>query len=136
MSVYPTLCDLTSVPKPALLEGDNINPLLSDPAAAWTGVAITTFGQNNHAIRTDRWRYIRYADGTEELYDHENDEYEWTNQAGKPEHAAHKDSLAKHFPTNNVPPSSTGKMSDSDGAPDKTSDPKKIKRKARKAAAQ
>ena len=136
MSVYPTLCDLTSVPKPAWLEGDNINPLLSDPAAAWTGVAITTFGQNNHAIRTDRWRYIRYADGTEELYDHSNDEYEWTNLATNPEYTALKDSLAKHFPTNNVPPSSTGKMSDSDGAQGNDSDRKKIKRKARKAAAQ
>jgi arylsulfatase A-like enzyme len=136
MSVYPTLCDLTSVPKPAWLEGDNINPLLSDPAAAWTGVAITTFGQNNHAIRTDRWRYIRYTDGTEELYDHSNDEYEWTNLATNPEYTALKASLAKHFPTNNVPPSSTGKMSDSDGAQGKDSDRKKIKRKARKAAAQ
>jgi arylsulfatase A-like enzyme len=136
MSVYPTLCDLTSVPKPAWLEGDNINPLLSDPAAAWTGVAITTFGQNNHAIRTDRWRYIRYADGTEELYDHSNDEYEWTNLATNPEYTALKASLAKHFPTNNVPPSSTGKMSDSDSAQGKDSKPKKIKRKARKATAQ
>lgn len=135
MSVYPTLCDLTSVPKPAWLEGDNINPLLSDPAAAWTGVAITTFGQNNHAIRTDRWRYIRYTDGTEELYDHSNDEYEWTNLATNPEYTALKASLAKHFPTNNVPPSSTGKMSDSDGAQRKDSEPKKIKRKARKATA-
>jgi arylsulfatase A-like enzyme len=136
MSVYPTLCDLTSVPKPAWLEGDNIKPLLSDPSAAWTGVGITTFGQKNHAIRTDRWRYIRYADGTEELYDHSNDEYEWTNLAANPEHTALKSSLTKHFPTNNVPPSSTGKMSDSEGSPGKDSDSKKIKRKARKAAAQ
>jgi arylsulfatase A-like enzyme len=136
MSVYPTLCELTALPKPAWLEGDNIKPLLSDPAAAWTGVAITTFGQNNHAIRTDRWRYIRYADGTEELYDHSNDEYEWTNLAANPEHTALKASLEKHFPTNSVPPSSTGKMSDSDGAHGNDSDRKKIKRKARKAAAQ
>ena len=136
MSVYPTLCELTALPKPAWLEGDNIKPLLSDPAAAWTGVAITTFGQNNHAIRTDRWRYIRYTDGTEELYDHSNDEYEWTNLATNPEYTALKASLAKHFPTHNVPPSSTGKMSDSDGAQRKDSEPKKIKRKARKATAQ
>jgi arylsulfatase A-like enzyme len=136
MSVYPTLCELTALPKPAWLEGDNIKPLLSDPAAAWTGVGITTFGTNNHAIRTDRWRYIRYADGTEELYDHSNDEYEWTNLAANPEHTALKASLAKHFPTNNVPPSSTGRMSDSDGTQGNDSDRKKIKRKARKAAAQ
>ncbi len=135
MSVYPTLCDLTALPKPAWLEGDNIKPLLADSAAAWTGVGITTFGQNNHAVRTDRWRYIRYADGGEELYDHSNDEYEWTNLATKPERAALKAELAKHFPTINLPPSSQGKMSDSEGDPSGKSDPKKEKRKAKKAAA-
>jgi arylsulfatase A-like enzyme len=66
-------------------------------------VGITTFGQNNHAVRTDRWRYIRYADGSEELYDHRNDEYEWTNLADKPEHADLKAELAKHLPKNNLP---------------------------------
>ena len=102
MSVYPTLCDLADVPKPAWLEGDNIRPLLVNPSSSWGKIAITTFGQNNHAIRTDRWRYIRYANGDEELYDHRNDEYEWTNLAAKPEHAALKAELAKRFPANNV----------------------------------
>ena len=136
MSVYPTLCELTNLPKPAWLEGDNIKALLTDPSVAWAGVGVTTFGQNNHAVRTDRWRYIRYADGTEELYDHSNDEYEWNNLAGKPEHAPLKADLARHFPSSNVPPSSNGKMSDSDDASDKGSGKTKIKRKARKAAAQ
>ena len=38
-------------------------------------------GRGNHAIRSNRWRYIRYKDGTEELYDHENDPWEWNNLA-------------------------------------------------------
>lgn len=101
MSVYPTLCDLASLAKPVWLEGLNLKPLLADPAAAWEHGAITTFGQNNHALRTARWRYIRYADGGEELYDHTNDEYEWTNLAERPEHAATKQELAKAFPGNN-----------------------------------
>ncbi len=103
MSVYPTLCDLATLPKPAWVEGDNIAPLLADPATAWKGVGITTFGENNHAVRTDRWRYIRYADGSEELYDHSNDEYEWTNLASQPEHAGLKAELAKHLPKTNLP---------------------------------
>ena len=102
MSVYPTLCDLAKLPKPTWLEGDNIQPLLADPAAAWSGVGVTTFGQNNHAVRTDRWRYIRYADGGEELYDHHDDEYEWTNLASKPEHAELKAELAKRLPKINL----------------------------------
>jgi arylsulfatase A-like enzyme len=131
MSVYPTLCGLVNLPKPAWLEGHDIKPLLADPAAAWDKVAITTFGQNNHAIRTDRWRYIRYADGGEELYDHSNDEYEWTNLAAKSEHAALKTEFAKHFPTTNIP-AFKGKNAGSDN---EATDPKKEKRKARKAKA-
>jgi len=124
MSVYPTLCDLASLPKPAWLEGDNIRPLLADPAAAWNGVGVTTFGQNNHAVRTDRWRYIRYADGGEELYDHSNDEYEWTNLAAKPEHAALKAELARHFPAVNIPAAAKGEMSDKGGDSSKTPAPR------------
>jgi arylsulfatase A-like enzyme len=108
MSVYPTLCDLASLQKPAWIEGDNIKSLLANPAATWSGVGVTTFGQNNHAVRTDRWRYIRYADGTEELYDHDKDEYEWTNLAAQPEHSTLKADLSKNFPTTNLPSSSNG----------------------------
>ena len=115
MSVYPTLCGLASLPKPAWVEGDNIRPLLSDPTAAWTGVGITTFGQNNHAVRTDRWRYIRYMDGGEELYDHHKDEYEWTNVATSPDHAELKAALAKHFPLKNLPAGERSKVSDNEG---------------------
>ena len=49
---------------------------------------LTTNGRGNHALRDERWRYIRYADGGEELYDHAADPHEWTNLAGRPEHAA------------------------------------------------
>ena len=102
MSIYPTLCDLAGIAKPAHVTGQNIRPLLSDPKATWTTPALTTHGQNNHAVRTDRWRYIRYADGGEELYDHSNDPYEWKNLAAKPEHAALKKELAAIFPKENV----------------------------------
>ena len=43
-----------------------------------------TYGRGNHAVRSDRWRYIRYSDGTEELYDHMKDPHEWTNIAADP----------------------------------------------------
>ena len=132
MSVYPTLCDLASLPKPAWLEGDNIRPLLIDPAASWNGVGITTFHLNNHAVRTDRWRYIRYADCGEELYDHNTDTYEWTNLAAQPEHAALKTELAKHLPTINVPDTVTrGKAGGIEGD---AAEPSKAKQKANKKA--
>lgn len=103
MSVYPTLCDLCGIIRPKHVEGETITPLLRDPASAWEKPALTTFGKDNHGLRTERWRYIRYADGGEELYDHDGDEYEWTNLARDEKFAAVKKDLAKLLPTINKP---------------------------------
>ena len=65
--------------------------------------AITTHNQGNHGIRTEQWRYIRYADGSEELYDMLRDPNEWTNLAVDPMHAATKAELAKWLPKKDVP---------------------------------
>ena len=67
------------------LEGLSLLPLLENPESNWERPALTTHGRENHSIRSERWRYIRYSDGTEELYDHKNDEMEWINLAGKAE---------------------------------------------------
>ncbi len=103
MSVYPTLCDLCSVPRPAHVQGENIKPLLTDPRARWDRPAITTYHRHNHSIRTEKWRYIRYANGDEELYDHDSDPYEWTNLAGEARLASVKKDLMKFLPTENKP---------------------------------
>ena len=54
-------------------------------------------GEGRNTIRTEKWRYIRYDDNSEELYDHENDELEWVNLANKPEYAAVKAEMAKRM---------------------------------------
>lgn len=102
MSVYPTLCSLAGVPVPTHVEGQTIEGLLRDPGVEWSGAAVTTFGRNNHSVRDSRWRYIRYADGSEELYDHEADPYEWTNLAGRSESERVKSELSRHLPSKNV----------------------------------
>jgi arylsulfatase A-like enzyme len=98
MSIYPTLTDLCGLPTPTHVEGVSIRKLLADPNAEWTGVAQTTHGFRNHAVRTAEWRYIRYANGDEELYDETKDPYEWNNLARDGNHAGVKARLAKHFP--------------------------------------
>jgi len=107
MHIYPTLCDLTGVPLPQhKLEGTSIRSLLANPTAtpADGTFALMTWLQNNHAIRTTDWRYIRYADGSEELYDEKSDPHEWTNLANKPELQPVKERLANLMPKTNVPP--------------------------------
>ncbi len=81
MSIYPTLCSLADIDIPTHVSGHDISPLLKDPETSWQHPAITTHGRGNHAVRTATERYIRYADGSEEYYDHTTDPYEWKNLA-------------------------------------------------------
>jgi hypothetical protein len=77
---------------------------VTDPRAEWNTPALTTDGQNNHAVRTEQWRYIRYPDGGEELYDEQEDSFEWTNLAGaRSKFDAAKKELSKHLPAVNKP---------------------------------
>ena len=106
LSIYPTLIDLCGLSENPKLEGVSLQPLLKNPESKWKHVAISTLGQNNHAIRDKRWRYIRYADGTEELYDHQNDPNEWKNLAKvkvEPTHQKVINRLKKHLPKINAP---------------------------------
>jgi len=102
LDIYPTLADLCGLPIGEHLEGKSLKPLLEEPTAAWDRPVVTTYGRQNHSVRCERWRYIRYSDGTEELYDHQNDPMEWTNLAADPKAAAVKEKLAGWLPKVNV----------------------------------
>ncbi|MBN2291600.1 MAG: sulfatase [Pirellulales bacterium] len=86
LDIYPTLIELCGLSANASLEGVSLMPLLKNPQAQWGRPAVTTWGPGNHSVRSQRWRYIKYEDGSEELYDHRNDLHEWTNLAGRDEH--------------------------------------------------
>ena len=104
LSIYPTILDLVDIPFPAHLEGQSLKPLLSRVDAAWDVSAITTHGRGHHAIRTERWRYIRYANGGEELYDEQNDPLEYENLADRPEYVNIKTSLQQQLPKDEAIP--------------------------------
>jgi iduronate 2-sulfatase len=91
------------------IDGHSLRPFLADPKTMkWDGpedVPSTVFAgdkskkklvpgeetqpaRQHWSIRSLRWRYVRYNDGREELYDHDADPHEWTNLSDKPEYAA------------------------------------------------
>jgi arylsulfatase A-like enzyme len=105
MQIYPTLCDLAGLPVPKHVEGESIRKLLENPGASWDKPAVMTWLHNNHAVRNEEWRYIRYANGDEELYHDSVDPLEWINLAKKPEYAGQKAAMAKWLPkVNNETP--------------------------------
>lgn len=103
IDLFPTLNELCSLPAIASLDGASLVPLLKNPSLEWGRPALTTHGQGNHAVRSQRWRYIRYTDGGEELYDHGSDPNEWHNLASKPEFISIKADLAKSLPKTDAP---------------------------------
>ena len=108
LSIYPTLIDLCKLAPINDLDGTSLRPLLKDPDADWNRLAITTHGKDNHAVRDERFRYIRYHDGSEELYDLESDPNEWNNLAGDEQFDDLKNKLAQSFPKRNAAPARAG----------------------------
>ncbi|SFK90266.1 Arylsulfatase A [Porphyromonadaceae bacterium KH3CP3RA] len=100
-TIYPTLCELCGLEIPAQADGFSLVPLLKDETVS-VPPALMTYMKGNHAVRTERWRYIQYADGSEELYDHKNDPYEWQNVAGDRKNNTIIENLKKFIPKENA----------------------------------
>jgi arylsulfatase A-like enzyme len=103
LDVYPTLVEFCGLPPREGLEGKSLVPLLRDPGAHWDTPAVTTYKRGNHSVRSERWRYTRYSDGTEELYDHLEDPLEWENLAERPGCEGVKGALARWLPEADAP---------------------------------
>lgn len=86
IDLYPTLAELCNVVPPEKLDGQSLVPLLREPDHVTDRGVLTTFDPGNASLRTEHWRYIRYVDGSEELYDLKNDPHEWENLASVSTH--------------------------------------------------
>ncbi|TWT55663.1 sulfatase [Allorhodopirellula solitaria] len=103
IDLYRTVDDLAGVETPSYVDGDSLLPQLNDPTEVITEPAITTWGRGNYSLRDARYRYTRYYDGGEELYDHQTDPQEWNNLAEDPDHQDVKQRLAEFLPQNEAP---------------------------------
>lgn len=104
LDMYPTLVELCGLPPRDDLEGVSLAPQLGDADARRERPAISSHNRGNHAVRSEFWRYIRYADGSQELYDLRKDPNEWTNLVGDPRHAGVIAAHRRWLPTIDVPP--------------------------------
>ena len=78
LDLFPTLCDLAGLPKPAFAQGVSLRPILDSPAAA--GHPAVSY-RRARTIRTDSHRLIAHTDGYVELYDHTSTAGETANIA-------------------------------------------------------
>lgn len=98
LDIYPTLVELCGFPDLDHLDGQSLVSLLKNPKAKRDRPAITAYDEHI-AVRTSQYRYIRYKDGSEELYNCSKDPHEWVNQSKNPEYAAIKKKLNAALPT-------------------------------------
>ena len=116
IDIYPTLIDLCGLTtdtkkntKGHSLDGHSMKPLLEDPKSSrWTGPdqALTALykwrmkynpPRESYSLRSADWRYIRYENAQEELYDTTNDPHEWHNLADNPQYAERLSVFRKHL---------------------------------------
>lgn len=94
VDLFPTVAELCGLAPPPRLDGQSLVPLLRDPASPGKSAALTLVvrgaNQRGDSLRTERWRYTRWSDGTAELYDHAADPEETNNVA-----AAHPEVVAR-----------------------------------------
>ena len=98
IDIFPTLNELAGLTLDKEHEGVSLVPLLKNAKAGWARPAMIQYRSGNVAIRSEHHRYIRYADGSEELYDHRVDPEEWNNLATDPKYQAVKKHLARSLP--------------------------------------
>jgi arylsulfatase A-like enzyme len=98
IDIYPTLLELCGLPGKESNEGKSIVPLLNGREEGWNRPVLVTYGRGNNSIKDERYSYIRYHDGTEELYDRKKDPHEWANLAQNAEFADEIERLRRHLP--------------------------------------
>lgn len=87
LDIFPTLCGVAGVTAPAGLPGRDLAPLLVDPSGRLHDAVFFEYHTKEatdetvpmRGLATKRYKYVRYLDDGEELYDLQTDPYEMIN---------------------------------------------------------
>lgn len=96
--LYPTMADLCKFEKPSHVDGKSLVTLLNKPSSTWKSTAYTAFSSTNISVRTEKFRYIRYLDNKEELYDCSIDPHEWNNEVNNAKYQTELEKLRTLVP--------------------------------------
>jgi len=107
LDIYPTLVELCNLPEVKKLQGESLVSLLNNPEMKRERFVLSTWYYKNHAVRSENWRYIHYRDGSEELYNHQNDPGEHINLAGDPQYEKIIEEHKKWLPETDALPAGT-----------------------------
>ena len=102
LDLYPTLVELCGLPPKEGLDGRSFAGWQTAPSEPGLPT-LTTMGYRNHSVRSATHRYTRYADGTEELYDHQTDPMEHRNLITAAELNPVVDELRAYLPKQDEP---------------------------------
>ena len=96
VDLFPTACEATGLPIPQGVEGKSLLSVLENPKATVKEAAFSFVGKGT-SMRTSNWAYMKYGDGSEELYDMKKDPKQFVNLAQSTQHAEALQSLRKQF---------------------------------------
>jgi arylsulfatase A-like enzyme len=103
INVYKTIADYTKIPTPEYVDGESLIPIVKNQSNTLEAPTITAWGRGNYSVRTKQYRYTRYYDGGEELYNHKVDPNEWKNLASDATYESLKNQLNKSLPKQEKP---------------------------------
>lgn len=80
VDIFPTLSELAGLEPPSTVQGRSLVPVLKNHTASVREGALS-LNRNSFSIRTPKWAFMQYPDGSAELYDMKADPDQFTNLA-------------------------------------------------------